>query len=557
MKTNAKFKMIASIASVILIIVGMFVPSNIGMPMEIIGMTTIFILSIIKWIVPSEKNTILKLLGIIVLYLGALSWVIPAATFQYGEFQSLGLERMTLFNLIDYPYLSIQFFLQPMLFIFAVGGLYGILSETGKFRNVLDKIVKKLKGKEEYFLIGSSLTLTVVSALFAANVEKGGLYGPNLVLFLIIPTISAIILLMGYDKMTAFLASFISPIIGIIGGIYSPATSYINEVVGSDYSTELIWKIALLVICYVLYLFVLLKQAKKSKERKIETDKDTKEEANKNNIPLIGEKKQSKKASWPIMLILGLLILVMILGMFNWEKIFNITLFSDIHTSITEFEIGNHRIFNYLIAGITAFGTWTSLSEITVLTLAAALIISLIYKLDFETIITSFTKGVKQVLKPVIIMTLAYTIVIITAYNPFFMSITDWLINSLGGGIIDALGKVSFLSGAMDVIKQIVYIIVCGLDTIISTILNIDILYVIQSGLPYLVSSYPEATNSLAIITQSLHGLTLIIAPTSALMLVGLEYLGISYKEWLKTSWKLVLQLLAIILIVILIIVFI
>jgi len=556
MKTNAKFKMIASITAIILIIVGIFVPTNIGMPMEIIGTTTLFVLSIIKWIVPSEKNTILKLLGLIVLYLGVLSWVIPAATFQYGEFQSIGFERMSLFNLIDYPYLSVQFFLQPMLFIFAVGGLYGVLAETGKYRNTLDKIVKKLKGKEEYFLIGASLVLTLVSALFAANVEKGGLYGPNLVLFLIIPAICAIVLLMGYNKMTAFLTGFISPIIGIIGGIYSPATSYINEIVGSDYSTELIWKIALLVICYTLYLFVLLKQAKKSKERKIET-KEEKEESSKNNIPLIGEKKQSKKASWPIFLILGLLILVMILGMFDWEKIFEVTFFSDLHTNITEFEIKDYTIFNYLIAGITSFGSWTSLAEITVLTLAATLIISLIYKLDFETIITSFTKGVKQVLKPVIVMTLAYTIVIITAYNPFFMSITDWLINSLGGGIIDALGKVSFLSGAMETISQIVYILVAGLDTIISTILNIDILYVIQSGLPYLVSTYPEATNSLAIISQSLHGLTLIIAPTSALMIVGLEYLGISYKEWLKTSWKLVLQLLAIILIIILIVVFI
>ena len=37
MKTNAKFKMIASIAAIILIIVGIFVPTNIGMPMEIIG----------------------------------------------------------------------------------------------------------------------------------------------------------------------------------------------------------------------------------------------------------------------------------------------------------------------------------------------------------------------------------------------------------------------------------------------------------------------------------------------------------------------------------------
>jgi len=553
MKTNDKFKMIACVASVILIIIGIFVPRNISIPMEIIGMTTLFILSIIKWVVPSEKNTMLKLFGLMMLYLGFMSWVIPVSI--YGETEKT-LERLSLFNLVDYPYLSIQFFLQPALLILAIGGFYGILSETGKLRNALEKIAKKLKGKETYFLIGSSAVLALLSSLFAANVsiQRGAMLGPNLVLFIIIPIVCGIVLLMGYDKITAFLTGFISPLIGIIGGIYSPTTTYINEVIGSDYSTELIWKIALLTICYALYAFVLLKSAKKSKERK---NGDNKEENTKDNIPLIGEKKQSKKATWPIFLILGLLVLVLILGMFNWEGIFEVTLFNKMHTSITEFEIADYTIFNYLINGITSFGTWVSLAEITVMVLASSLILCLIYRIKFDDAINAFINGVKQVIKPVMIMTLAYTIVIITAYNPFFISITDWLINSLGGGLIKALENVSFLSSAMNAITQIIYILVSSIDTIISTILNIDILYVVQSGLPYLSEAYPEATNSLAIITQSLHGLTLLIAPTSALMLVGLEYLGISYKEWLKASWKLVLQLLAIILIIILIVVFI
>lgn len=557
MKTNNKFKMIASIVSIVLVIVGIFVPSNVGIPMELIGMTILLVLSIIKWIVPSENNTILKLIGLIVLYLGFLSWVIPSASMQYGEFQSLGLERMSLYDLIDYPYLTLQFFLQPILFMFAVGGLYGVLSETGKLRNILEKIAKKLKGKETYFLIISTALLALISSLFAGNVSvmRGATFGPNLVLFIIIPIICGIVLLMGYDKMTAFLAGFIPPIIGVIGSIYGPTTTFINEVLTTTYNTEIIAKIFLLVMSYILYSFVLLKQAKKAKGKKEETKEEKNE--SKEILPLIGEKKQNKKPNWPLYLVFGLLVLVMILGMFNWEGIFNVTLFNDIHESVTEFEIGKHTILGYLINGITAFGTWTSLSEITVSVLAATLILSLFYKIKFDEIISSYVKGVKQIIKPVIIMTLAFTVVIITAYNPFFMTITDWLVNSLGGGIIDALENVSFLSGAMDAIKEIIFVLVTSIDTIISTILNIDILYVVQSGLPYLSNAYPDNINSLAIITQSLHGLTLFIAPTSAMMIIGLEYLGISYKEWLKTSWKLVLQILLVIFIITLIVVFI
>ena len=94
MKTNDKFKMIACVASVILIIIGIFVPRNISIPMEIIGMTTLFILSIIKWVVPSEKNTMLKLFGLMMLYLGFMSWVIPVSI--YGETEKT-LERLSIF----------------------------------------------------------------------------------------------------------------------------------------------------------------------------------------------------------------------------------------------------------------------------------------------------------------------------------------------------------------------------------------------------------------------------------------------------------------------------
>ena len=96
-----------------------------------------------------------------------------------------------------------------------------------------------------------------------------------------------------------------------------------------------------------------------------------------------------------------------------------------------------------------------------------------------------------------------------------------------------------------------------SIDTILSTVFNVEMLYVVQSTLPLLSSVYADTTNSLAIITQSIYGLTSFVAPTSTMMLLGLSYLGISYKEWLKTSWKLVLELLAIILIIIAVVVFI
>ena len=45
--------------------------------------------------------------------------------------------------------------------------------------------------------------------------------------------------------------------------------------------------------------------------------------------------------------------------------------------------------------------------------------------------------------------------------------------------------------------------------------------------------------------------------PTSTMMILGLKYLDIPYKEWLKNAWKMCLTLLVIVLVVICVVVFI
>jgi uncharacterized ion transporter superfamily protein YfcC len=43
---------------------------------------------------------------------------------------------------------------------------------------------------------------------------------------------------------------------------------------------------------------------------------------------------------------------------------------------------------------------------------------------------------------------------------------------------------------------------------------------------------------------QTMYGFVMMLVPTSVGLVVGLEYLGISYKEWFKENWKLLLSLL-------------
>lgn len=531
MKKNKAFKIIAIIAAAVAVLVGIFgsfkiagfiIPETATLIIELVAITTLFVLGILTWIVPSKEHTLFKIILLLLLYITLLSWVIPASTGQSGEIASLGLYRVSFYEFLYYPLLVGQFFIQPLLFIVAVGGLYGVLSETGKYRSTLEKIAKSMKGKEEIFLIVTSLLLGVLSSVF----------GISLLLFAVIPILCGIIIVMGYDKVTAFLTTFIATFIGIIGSTYGYyVTGYINEIVGTSYTTELIAKIGLFVLSYVIYAAFLLKHAKKTriKDAKID-DKD---------IPFLGEKKQSKKASWPIFLILGILLVLTVLGCTIWETTFNVTLFTDLHEKITEWAIQDHAIISYLINGLKSFGNWY-LTEITALTVFATFLISRVYNLSLNDTLKSFANGILKVLKPAAIIFLAYTIVIFSAYHPYIVTITDWMMG--------LAGKASGVFG------DILFIIFGSINTMLSTVLNIDMLYVVQSTVQYIST---DAANTLAIITQSIYGLTLFIAPTSTLMILGLGYLGISYKEWLKASWKLILELLAVILIIIAVVAFI
>ena len=257
----------------------------------------------------------------------------------------------------------------------------------------------------------------------------------------------------------------------------------------------------------------------------------------------MGEKKQSKKASWPMFLVMGLLLVLVILGYTDWKSVFDSSFFVDLHTKLTvEFTIGDHAILGYLFDGLTNLGKWYY-AEFTAMILIASIILTFVYDLKVDGGLKAFGKGVVNMLKPAALVIFAYVMVLVSAYHPYIVTVTDWI--------------VTLVSKTSGVFGQIVYIFMISIDTILSTVFNVEMLYVVQSTLPLLSSVYADTTNSLAIITQSIYGLTSFVAPTSTMMLLGLSYLGISYKEWLKTSWKLVLELLAIILIIIAVVVFI
>ena len=139
-------------------------------------------------------------------------------------------------------------------------------------------------------------------------------------------------------------------------------------------------------------------------------------------------------------------------------------------------------------------------------------------------------KGAKRALGPAVIVVLLYTILVITTYHPFQLVIYKAIL-----GITDGFNVfTTFVVG------------------ILSAFFNVDPAYAFQSSLPYLASIVTNADNYpiVAVVYQAAYGLTMLVAPTSLVLMGMLSYLKVPYSKWFKTIWKLALELLVLLLIV-------
>lgn len=463
-----------------------------------------------------KKHGLFKILSLVIIALLVLSWFIPASYYSGSEMVDLGLYRVGLYELMAYPLLAVQIFLPIIVLLLTIGGFYGVLGETGKYRQMVEKFATKLKGKETIFFI-------VVAFLFAA---LQSVFGYGLILFIFVPFICSVVLYLGYDRITAFLVSFVSILIGTIGSTFDPnIIALLEETTG--YQTSIYIRLGIFVICFVIYIMFLFNHIRKIKNHK----KD--EKAEKIEDIYLGEKKNVKKPIWPTITVLSTLFILMILGITDWAGL-GVTWFSNAYTSVMSWTIGkDFTIVAHIFGNFVEFGTWTNY-DFAVVLFIASIILKLVYKIKLDELLESFGKGAVKMLKPTTIVIFAHVVLVITARFPFYPTIVAWLIG---------------MSKSFNIITTTIV-------TAIGSALNIEMTYLSQSSIPYIVSKFSTDANlnSISIITQTIYGLVMLVAPTSVFLILGLEYLDIPYIKWLKISWKFIVELLVILLAIIIIV---
>ncbi len=462
-----------------------------------------------------KKTGLFKIIIFTLLAIVVVTWIVPASYFNAGELSELEMYRIGFFDFFQLIFGAFEFkyFIQIFILLVSVGALYGVLGKTGKYRAWIEKIASKFRGKELVFLLIAAIVIVGLTSAFN--------YG--LLLFIFFPLIISIILAMGYDKVTAAVATFGAMLVGTIGSTISyNITGVINEQLSIDKLSTGIWyRVALLVLSLGALIFYLVK-AKHSSIKKVENKV---ENALENDL-FIGEKNANKYSVVPIIVVFAILFVLLIIGCTSWTNTFNVKIFTKLNETVTKFTIKDFAIFKNLFGTIEEFGNWYY-AEMSVMCILAALIIGRFYRMKHRDMLEYMADGAKKMLVPALMVVLAYCVIYFAGNTLFYPTIAGWI-----------LGATSKFN-----------IFFTSIATILGSALHVDMLYVANYVIPQIAAEGASKVVTGTLI-QGLYGVTMFVAPTSAALVLGLTYLNIPYKEWIKKTWWLALALLVITIVV-------
>lgn len=458
-----------------------------------------------------KKYNLFKILGVMILAYVVLSWLLPFGMYIFGA-KDLPANEVGIISLFSVLVEAFSGFGSTFLYILAVGGFYAVLDATGVYKKALNLIVKKLQGKEKLFLIATIVILTIISSI--CGLELG--------LFIIFPFIISVILLMGYDNLTALSATVGSTLIGIYGSTFAGTTYGINvQILQGKLVDNILAKVILLVLGLGLLIFFVMNHIKKN---------NIKPEMPKEVEKIVKEK---SKRVWPLYLVIGLVFLIFILGTTSWAGIFGFNWFETAHKAWTEFKINNFDFVNKLFGGVEALGTWNTpyrMQYYSILVLMATIIVSIIYKVKAGDALNAFFKGVKEYLVPAVLVVVCSSVFIMVYYYPILGTVNEWILS---------------LSKDFNVATASVF-------TMLSSAFYVDYYYYAYYAMSTLLNTTTDTTlyPLISVLFTNLYGLVMLIAPTSMVLVATLAITEVSYKEWFKYIWKLFVSLLIVSLIV-------
>lgn len=461
-----------------------------------------------------EKYDLIKIAGILILLSVVLTWVIPNGYFSGKELVTEDLNRIGFTTFFQFSMLGVYYFTVLVTFLFVLGGFYQVLSKRAGYQ----KLVKNISEKLKRHAIPVVLVISFIFAVLGSFVNE---YFP---LLAFIPFVITILNRMKVDKVSAFVATFGGLLVGTIGSTYSSkVTGHLVTTLGVKYENLIVAQLVLFALAYILLaIFTVLWMKKQKSNKKFESyDKFE-----------IEEQKESKKApkTWIFAIGTVLFVLTVVLAYLPWAT-WNITWFADITEKVNEAAIGGETVIKYIFGDIIEFGKW-DIFTVQFVMIFITLLIHWFGRVSLDEIIESYSEGFKKISNVVVVLLIVYVILEFSVMFPVLPAIINWF-----DGLISGFNSLLALGGAF-----------------ITSIFTVEMKYNMRLVGTYYASMYADAHDAIAIIFQSAFGFASFFVPSSAILMLGLSYLNIPYKDWMKFIWKFLLAMLVVIIAVVLIV---
>ena len=534
-----------------------------------------------------EKHDLVKITFGMILLTVILSWVVKQGYFNAGELTKSEITRIGIFDLTTYGLLGMYYFTVLVTFLFVTGAFYQFLSKLGAYQKLTDKISKRWKGKEILF----SLIISFVFAALASMINE------YIVLIAFMPFVITILSKMKVDRIGSYVTTFGAMLVGLLGNTIGQKIAGMNvQYFTINITDNLLEKILIFVIAYVIYslfnvmhlkkilpdnkekkdiivyfivllnisvlisaicygkalmytifgilllvsvlpyviLLIIAKKVskiekalsnKKSKNsKKILVKKNSKEEVVISDMFENTVKGSEKSNTIPLIIVGVIAIIVTVLAYIPWNTVFGVDWFSTALTKVNETNIFGVPLFSYILGNVNEFGSW-DIFGVQAVMLLSILVLQICYKVSINDTIESISDGFKKISKLVVILLLAYVVLEFAVMYPVIPTIVAKILGS----------KFNVFTTTLS----------CAITSLFTS----EYQYAINMLYSYFTSAYTNSINVISIIFQSTYGLISFIAPSSAMMLVGLSYLDIPYKDWFKYIWKFLVAMLVVIIV--------
>lgn len=488
--------------------------TNPNMILKIISFTS-FIVGGLMVSINSDDHRLTKSIFVFILATILFTWVIPYGQFSGGDFYDYGLGRVGLVDVSVSMYNALYYTMDKIIFLVIVAGVYGVLAKTSGYQRLVTVIAEKLKKHVVVFSVIVSVFLFILTSLFSQT----------FVVLAFVPFFISILLKMNLDKLTTFIITFGSVLVGLLGVTFgSEGVSSFDYYIGSDLTEGLNYRYIIAAVTVVLYNFFICMRVKKVLS---ETKKNTKNSVIEDDPFKVESSK--KKNAIPVAIVLFLMMVLIILGYIDWETNFAITAFNEFH----EWLVGlapteDYFIISYLLGQqATALGNLKYVFILCNVFVLMAMLIAFLYRMKVNEFIQAFYDGIKKMFKPTLLFVASYIVFGVIVSIPFTSTICNWIFNLVEGFNPFVVSVCAF----------------------INSIFSQDLGYTGYAVGSFLTTVYTDNMQLVNAIYTSMYGLVQLFMPTSAILIIGLSLMDIDYKSWLKYIWIFVVGMLIILLV--------